>query len=368
MILTQISDNGDTLQFDAKKFEPLGYPELISVAKNQSTTFDLKIHADKLWITPKNSKTEIKTNGRIDLPITFDKGLPIFAIVNSGWLPPPFVKPANLLVDRNVISNIKKLTNDASISSTDFYWWSMILKTAPDVLINPILFALEGNQRRSPTLEEFVNSYEEAVLLVRDTLPNANIVIHNDESYSKVHGLIEEHRNRRDSETEFLMRAAPILFDRVPKVELKSFESQICNIATDLSIGCTSLVFIAAISCLYYRNDPYTFPVARKLIKPKMDYSVADAYNTLADLSAIEMYIGSQALTNSHNWNSFAFCTCDKAVALFACGLAFSKSEYIDGIVNSSLSISEYLFPSLDLEERVELNERIFTNTKSVRD
>lgn len=320
--------NGEVCDFVPKKFKPLSYFDLLSLDKEKEKAFE------------------------------------IYALVDGGWLPPPFVVPQNLFVDSNVVINFERiLKGNLTSNLQEMKQWRDLLKSQ-NLTINPVLYAFEGKQRKTPTQTEFKYLFEEASTTIKKILPNATVTTFNEESYSAVFETITNLSNRRKKESDFLIKIAPLIVSHNSYSKLSKIESDILNIAVSLKVELRSLVVLAALSCLYEpntSNDGTNFPTARKILfKPGEKYSESVTYNTLADIHALEFFVSSLALSKTNSLPPFAFCTCDKPLALFGCGLNIRDAEYnANDEPNFNISIEECLFPTLNEQERRSLSEKL---------
>jgi hypothetical protein len=97
------------------------------------------------------------------------------ALVSDGWLPLPLVHSQRFLVDRNVISSLRKLRERPQFQNLQaFYWWTNFFNKGTP-FFNPLPYAWEGSSRRRPTFSEFVSAYEEGKAEIKNAFPNANI-------------------------------------------------------------------------------------------------------------------------------------------------------------------------------------------------
>ena len=353
MLVRYTAETGEILDILPKAFRPLSFGDLESGEGTQDKTYPMKIEANSIEGLPNGKQPS--GPGLVSIPITFRQPVSIFGLVEGGWLPIPFVQPAKLLVDRNVVASLAQLRRGASrpdLGHTD--WWFEFFKEF-SVEINPALYAFEGNNRRPPTLEEFCRAFEEASNEIAKQLPGATLTRYDRPHYQAAYALITEFANRLQRETQFLIRIAPKLTERVADPQLPKFQSEILELGHQLELRTTSLVVLAALACLYERRDGSGILAARKIIKPKRAYSPDDAYNALSDLRALEMFLSGLGLDRE----PFAFCTCDKAIAAFWCGLAAHSGQWIDERFSFTVSLSDDLFPRLQESGRMELIARL---------
>jgi len=163
ILLKYNSENGDSVEFMPKNFSPLSYQDLICILKKENK---LKIEGFADSFHFKKEPNKIIPAGKFSFDINFNHPPSIFVLVEGGWLPLPFANPGIFLVDRNVISvlsKISKATERTDLQHTD--WWISLIQNSSFV-INPILYAIEGDKQRRPSFNEFISSFEEASIKI----------------------------------------------------------------------------------------------------------------------------------------------------------------------------------------------------------
>jgi len=338
-------------------FKPLSYSELNSVAVKKDKTLNLSFEGliTEDISTPSPDFKNVKSN----FTITFNEEFQIFSLIEDGWLPLPFVNPPHFLVDSNVIINLEKLMKNPSISSSEnASWWLQLINTS-DVIINPILYAFEGKEMTTPKFSDFVDCFEDSTRTIQNVLPNAKIIIFTPETYAEVYKIVKNSLEKREKHTDFLLRVNSIIYNHVSKRNLSKVELEIIKIAKGLKINLMSLTVLATLSCLYEINDSSYFPAARKILKLSPKFNETSAFNALSDLSAIELFIGTGAVSNVKELLKFAFCTSDKSIALFGCGLNLKNKSFGANGLTCNVSITKELFPILNDAERQELITRL---------
>lgn len=344
------------ISFEAKQFLPLSYTDFV-VARNRGfESLNITCLADSIEIE-NNGAVESKGKGKIDLPIKFRQPLPIYALVRGGWLPPFFVQPSNLLTDSNAVGNLEAINKgNAQPIYGQIDWWFKLFNES-NLTINPLPYAIEGNQFRTPTLQELKSSFASASDTIRAKFPKANIVQYEDEHFQIAFDLITSLSEKCKRYTEFLIKAAPLITDSVAEQNLLDVESKILKFAQETKVDLKSLPVLTTLSCLY-DDGSSGFAAARRILKPKASYTDEQAYNALADLNALEFFIGTIALSESHE--SFAFCTSDKAIVLLWSSFYFYNTKFDRDLgAVSSFVLSENLFPRLSGSQRKELAARL---------
>lgn len=339
-------------------FRPLSYSELNSVAIKKEKTLNLSFQS--LMTEDMSAHASDFEQIEVNVPITFNEEIQIFSLIDGGWLPLPFVNPPHFLVDSNVIINLEKLMKNPSIvGSENASWWLQMLNSS-DVIINPILYAFEGKEMKTPKFSDFVDCFEDSTKTIQNVLPNAGIIKFSSENYATVYKIVKNSIEKNEKQKEFLLEVNSLLYNHISRRNLFEVELKILNIAKRLDIKLNSLLLLITLSCLYESNDNLYFPVARNILKfSPTKFNEKIAFNALSDLTAIELFVGSGAVSNKPESPRFSFCTSDKSIALFGCGLNFKNGRVgVDGLT-FTISITKELFPILDDTERQELLDRL---------
>jgi hypothetical protein len=276
----------------------------------------------------------------------------VFALVDGGWLPPPFVIPPQFLVDRNVVISLSQIRrgvlNDA-VKSRD--WWFQFFENFSAV-INPVLYAFEGKDRQTPTFDDFRRSFDAGSQEVSRQLPGSKLIAYDDIHYAAAYDSLLRLNNRYEREIKFLMASVPMILNRHPQAKLFAIQKAILKQAEDLNLLAHSLSVIAVLSCLYEEKDGSGFSAARRVLNPHSRYTRADAHNALCDLRALEIFTSSLGLEQP----GFSLCTCDLPLAAFWSGLNASQQRWMDqDKLTFSMSLTPDLFPRLQDDEREEL-------------
>lgn len=215
----------------------------------------------------------------------------IFGISVDG-VQPLFLLGGKLhILDRNLFSKIR----NPNASDADKYWISQL--NSPTVTINPIFAATEGKLRRTPTLNEFCEEYFSAEAQIKKHLPLASLTPHNQETVSDSYALVEDLRNRRERETEFLLETAPLVAERSSDKDLQKKTESIIRIAASHGLTSGALSLLAVLSCLYESTSGYPVSTGRGVLHPKLNYTTQMAHNCLSDLLALELVIVGSSLS-----------------------------------------------------------------------
>ena len=206
------------------------------------------------------------------------------------------------------------------------------------IRINPLLFVLEGNDRRIPTPGEAAAQLEEVERKLRSALPRAELAIGPD-SLQGALGLIEDSRASLERKQHFLRHIAPRMASPVARRDVEARWSDIALAADLHSVSRQSLVVLAALSAVAVPNGKSP---ARNLLKFRNGYTKGDAYNALADLRALELFIGCHCLFPGE---PMQLCTADKPLALLWAGIQASNFRWIGTGFSYDMTPVEGLFP-----------------------
>ncbi len=154
--MTHVSDNGDKITFEPKEVKLLDYKALIKTKDENKTDLVFKICTDKFTLHDRDLKKEKDYNTVSIYGWTPPHEQTVYALTIGGWLPFSFIDESSpIMVDSNVIDRIKKIVsgkNNDALVSTD--WWLRPYRKSK-LIINPLLYAMEGNKRASPIFQEF---------------------------------------------------------------------------------------------------------------------------------------------------------------------------------------------------------------------
>lgn len=347
--------------FESKQFavKPLDFVQLISVLDSERPTFPVEI---------RNARA-LKAAGGVpaNLPLVLkgtiqSEGPPIaFGLVDGGWLPMPWANKRIALLDRNVVIKLEKL--QASLGGDNpallAQWLGLDTET-----VSPLLFAFEGSRQRLPTEAEINEELSRAQRALATLLPGAKVQQIGPVQSSALYRMVLEQANFRARATQFLLQAAPLVFNRAQPARRLALENTISGLAAAHGVRRGSLAFLAVVSCIYDGNPPSTVKAAtpgRAVLKPKANYTLEDAYNALADLSFLEFMFNAGALFTG---TSFVLYTADAGLGALWAALHPCERELAhlgNGIYRTTMTFNMAggLFPSLSDDEVQSLANRI---------
>ncbi len=327
-----------TLGFTDARVEPLSFGALDSAKLHQKLTIPLSWRNATVVDTTIEDLDRTKSytmSATLESPFTSRA----IGLVKGGWLPSAFAvmhQDTTILVDRNVVTEIvgrfeggKKIGREP-----DF----LDLFADEPIRINPLLFVLEGNRRTIPTPDEAEAQLIEVETKLRRALPDAQIVIGPD-SLKGALGLIEDSREALARKQQFLRSIAPALIAPVAAARVMERWEAVVGAADLYSVPRHSLAVLAALSAIAVPNGKSP---AKRLLKFRNGYTEADAYNALADLRAIEIFI---ALLGMFPQESIQLCTADKNLALLWVGIAASNFQCNGSAFSYEMAPNEGLFP-----------------------
>jgi hypothetical protein len=288
----------------------------------------------------------------LSLDITPLHPVDVWVLQLGGWFPIPFTTADVVLVDRNITITLDDLIKNPN--RTDMIadkWWLDHLNSER-FLINPILCAMEGENREMPSFTAFCDEIFEATEILSVGLPKARIVHHDTSLLSQSYENVTATATRQLNEVRFLLKIAPLIRSRVSAGKEKKIKDEIFNTACELNLRLNSLVVICVLSCLYEPQNGSEPMIGRRVLKPNQVYSEADAYNALSDIRSLEFLIGVCGLDGRNP----GLCTRDKFLAAFWVNLMVSEPVWTENnIFLAKLSPKSQLFPRLKEEELVEM-------------
>jgi len=294
----------------------------------------------------------VKFNNQFHHPVT------AYALQIGGWLPLPFCSASMLLVDRNVTGILTAISRGSVRGDIEANKWWLEFLNSQTFFVNPLLCAVEGSTRSSPSYEEFCLAFAEARAVLQKGLPRARVIDYEEQHYRAAYEIVKSFALRYEAEVSFLLRVAPIIAERHRDNILLQVEQQICELAASTGVTLRSLPLIAALSCLYEPRDGAEPRIGRGVLKPNGTYSEEQAHNAIADLRALETLV----VVNSLGGPSAAFCTRDKYLAALWCGMQIANSEWQAGVMIFSSAPTQQLFPRLTLEQHGALLQRLKNN------
>lgn len=328
-------DCGRSVEFVPLGVKPLTFSDLLNSKKSRADTYKLELFTNDPVINGNlhPGPATIKTSA------TFNEPVGVYALVDGGWVPPLFAIPQNSLMDRNVVSRLKEIrlgTQRDDLSPFD--WWLQFFKEG--ALFNPLLYALEGQWRTTPNFEQFVSAFKEASAEISSAFPKSKVVTYDKTLYEAAYKLIKDINDQSAQETAFLLETIPRISEPVKTERRKKVEAEILDVASKRGLYHSSLIVIAVLTCLYDQGFPDS--AGRRILNPCQNYSENDAYNAIADLNNLELFIRSG---EHKELKSFALYTCDRALALFWCGLTPHDGHVLNDVLNFSAYLDECLFP-----------------------
>jgi hypothetical protein len=309
-------DDGHTVEVTPTFFEPPSAAQLEEILADPARPTELAFHGVDAVIDDE----PMEGTPRLTTRINFAHSPAPYALVACGWLPMPFATPQYFLVDRNVLATLRAIRNRGPRpGDTNFCWWTQLFDGAT-TLFNPLLYAYEGQHRRTPTMAEFVAAYNEGLAELETAFPRAALVQYEQVHFEAAYGQLRSLGERAGRDFQFLLKTIPLVANRVPRSREKLVQAQVLQQARDLGVIRDAPVVLAVLSVLYEDTHGKRPAYGRRLLKPKINYSTEDAYNAISDLRHIELAALSQAVLSDR---AFALCTNDRGVALFWSALEF---------------------------------------------
>ncbi len=304
---------------------------------------------DKKLMTQKEKSLSFKMN------VKFEESITAYALQIGGWLPLTFISTPMLLVDRNIIAMIKKIISGSGRKDVEANRWWFEFINSSSITLNPVLCALEGNNRCTPTYNEFKKEFDDVSFVLKQGLPSAQVVKFKEKHYQASYNIIQELNRRYNVELEFLVKVAPLVVEQYKDNRLLEIEQQILNLASSSGVTKTSLVLLAVLSCLYESKRGEKPLIARKVIKPKRNYTKFMAHNALSDIHVLELLI----YANTIEGTSIGYCTQDKYLTAFWSAIQASNKTKAENTVVVDIKLGKELFTRISESERFELANRL---------
>jgi hypothetical protein len=332
---------GRSASFSNVEFLPLGYDELFGKKSAEKIVVPLEWKGAKIIESNiPNVNINHVASGNMTLESHFTSKA--IGLVRGGWLPSGLGVKGDMTImpDRctladlkaRFIGGVKKVEGD-----NDF----LDLFVGPGIRINPLLYALEGNLRRNPTLAEVEAQLAEVSVIVTTALPDAEIVPKGAGGLQGVIGIVRDTQQGMESRAELLMRLAPRLHMPTSSAKRDMLWEEILTTADTYRVPRGSLVVMALLSSISVPNGRSP---AKGVLKLTDRYSSEDAYNALADLRALELFIGLMAFFPNER---IMLCTGDRNLALFWVGIRTSDFSFARGHIEFKFSPVEALFPNV---------------------
>lgn len=277
--------------------------------------------------------------------LVFDDEIKVFSLVVGGWVPTSFSQGNTLFLDRNIFAYLEAKKPEP------FYWHSKQLVTSGAAL-DPLLFALEGNDRKTPSYPEFVIELRKGAQILTREFPNTTIVQYSDEETALVHRLLGETAAAFKALWLNFMLEARTHLTRECKAEQRGRK---CNILFELAdkhkVDTTSLCFVAVLALIYAKGSKFANGVLKF---HKADFDEGTAYNAISDLIALELFLAIHKLTGRSS-----FATADVSLALFWSALQVEQMRKIgNGGEVLGFRFGPDLLPTLNDSEREALRIR----------
>jgi hypothetical protein len=344
------TEDGRSAEWEPLRTRPLGLEDVFRLQADERATLPLEHVARDVVV----DGVVHPGFGTVKVPIEFNHPVLVFALVEGGWLPWVHAEPRRFLVDRNVLSALTKLRsgtqwNDAAA----FRDWLAIL---PATTLNPLPCAFEGDTHQTPSYEAFVAAFADAVETIKRALPQVQIVQFREPHFRAAYDMIQSLGERRGRESKFLLDVIPHLVHTTATSDILRREGEIIDAAVARGLSKCSLVVLVALSCLYVDTSQQNFSIGRKLLKPRTGYDAGDAYNALADLTHLELFIAGMSVPGIERSN---FCTMDKALVALWCALAPEVADEGGPGIGFTVRPHLSLFPRLPKGEMHRLKARL---------
>lgn len=291
---------------------------------------------------------------RIKLKIK-PKEKPTAFILDMNGLSTPLLSKAKLiLVDRNIISNIKTIYDrkNHNDNKSNEYWLNFL--DSPCYFLNAALCASEGVHKKTPTYEQFSDELKKANEILKKNFPKANIITHENTACKAAYYLTKDIYKNYNKDVAFLKEVSPLIFQRYPEHKLIEIESKIISIGIKHGLKWLGFPLIACLSCLYEGNKNKS--IGKEVLKPKKEYTDQMAHNALMDLYSLTFLIQS----NIKIVNKIGLCTADKGLSKFWDAIEINdNADTFSEEFKFSVTFKAAMFERLNTEELSAFEERL---------
>ena len=284
-----------------------------------------------------------------------------YGLVDGGWLPLPWANKRMALLDRNVVIRLEQVqaTHTGENPALLTQWLGLDSET-----VSPLLFALEGSKRRPPSEFEVRAELARAHKVLKNLLPGAKVQKVRPFNRQALYRMLLEHADFRARASRLLLKAAPLVAERVKPSRRLALETTLSGLAAGEGVRRGCLVFLALLSCVYDSKPASTHRTAapgRAVLKPAKNYTEEAAYNALSDLFFLELMFNFQALFPEMHPVLY---TADAGLAAFWAALQPCRRELAhlpNGKSRTTVTFDMHggLYPDLTIDGVEQLSKRI---------
>ena len=279
-------ETGKVIEIDQVSVRPFGLGELLSTRSEGNEGLSLSVQGSRIRVDDE----PLEGRPTVNTTITFHESPKPFVLVPDGWAPLALSPVHNFLIDRNILSLLRKLSSGSNNARLDrFQWWTNQLNRS-SVTLNPLPAAWEGGAGSVPSFNDFVKEFDSASNVLREAFPVAKVVAFGHEAYHAAYAEIAAVQRRQVLECELLVETCPVyLANPIARDHRAAACQEILVLAAEKGISALSLVMLCIMSSLYRSQDAGAYSIGHELLKPKSKYAEANAYNALSDLRHLEI-------------------------------------------------------------------------------
>lgn len=251
-----------------------------------------------------------KNKGVFSHHVTHNLNLNTYNLVDSGWLPPAYCLEGIYILDRNVVSGFadSRLSNYQEMNS-----WFDVMKGSDSIRMSSIFSAIErrGEFSDYSGFKAAMGLDDHEILTV---LPKFKPLRFTESQLNGIYDFICSFRSTEY--ISFLMEAVSLICKSAPKKSRMPLSMQVIDLAKKHKLNGRVHLVILCISCIY-SGDRVDQNFARKIIKPKTNYTEKMAINCINDVLFIDIILLLKKLIDP----CVSGTTCDKALAMYWCAL-----------------------------------------------
>ncbi|MBX9868740.1 MAG: hypothetical protein K2X63_02995 [Burkholderiaceae bacterium] len=352
-------DSGQMLTISEATIVPLGFLDLVEVIDRleQPISFPMQlkdVRVDQGEFDNFNASAVRSVSAIVNSPFCSAT----IGLLNGGWLPSGLALDCSLLLpDRYTVAAIRSrfLGGFRKNGKKDDF---LDLLCDRPIKINPMLYAMEDviGDPSSQTESRLTELYEKASNKIKEALPLAIFP----DKLSVVRGtlgILQDIAIEFSKKRGFLMKAAPILAPSISGARRSGVHHQLFQLANEYGIPKASILMLTVLSAAAAKQD---FNPAKKLLKPKPEYTKKDARNALSDLLALDLLITAFA---DFPDQSVVLLTNDKDLALLWVGLNAYSFTRNNNKIRFSIKPDRRLFQSMTESEMNQMIDILYSNT-----
>ncbi|WP_217521204.1 hypothetical protein [Vibrio metschnikovii] len=279
--------------------------------------------------------------------INHNLNLNTYNLVDSGWLPPAYCLEEIYILDRNVVSGFE---SSHTRNYQEMNSWFSIMRDSNSIRMSSIFSAIEKRGGFSD-YDGFKMAMEIDQNDILKVLPKFKALRFNESQLRGIYKFICSFRTAEN--ISFLMEATNLIYKSVPKKLRMLISMEVIELARKYKINGTVHLVVLCISCIF-SGEKNNQKFARKIIKPKVNYTEKMALNCINDVLFIDIILLLKKIVDP----CVSGTTCDRALAMYWCALAPAIRYDSENFVYD-INLGSELFPLASEKELEQISRAI---------